>query len=439
MSGSGASTSRTGVSRGRVVSLEAAARCWQVVIVGGGPAAAACGIAAVSRGLEVLLVERCRMPRAKLCGCCLSPRALAELSLLGLAAGQDGLGGIPLETVRLVTAARQVRLPMPGGVTLSRDRLDAALLGLAVQRGCHLLAETSVSAVDVEDRAARITCRPAAGGGDGDATHTMLGLVTTQAECELAADCVVLATGLSESVRVIHRPAAMPPEGLPRRGRNVRPVAAGSRLGLGTTLPPEAMELPAGELVMAIDQRGYCGVVRLEDGRIDVAAAVDPDLVADRGAAAAVAEILGHAGCETAALATARLRGTPLMTRSSPRADGRLFRTGDAANYVEPFTGEGIGWALASGRLLGESLAASLQDATIDVRAAAAVYERRHQAELGKAFRRCQLVARAVRSPPLISGLMAGMRLAPAVAAPLVRLATGARRTRVVRPQQVPR
>jgi len=394
-----------------------ATRHWQVAIVGGGPAAAACGIAAATRGIDVLLIERSRMPRRKLCGCCLSRRAMAELSALGLR--QDGLGGVPLTRVRLATAGHTTTLPMTGGMTLSRERLDATLLGLAVERGCHLLSETAVQSVTSSVQAARLTCRVGGSVASSNMCDARHEVSAPGATVELTADAVVLATGLTESVRIEHA------SGEHAGSSAGREVATANRIGVGTTLPPGESDLPPGELVMAVGEQGYCGLVRLEDGRLDIAAAVAPEAVAGRAPAAAVQAILASAGLAELPLATAKLRGTPLLTHRHGCAEGRLFRTGDAAGYVEPFTGEGIGWALTSGRLLGEALAASFTGARLNQHVAASYYTRCYEAELGSSLRRCRLVSRAIRSPRRVRWLIGAARLAPWAGGPLVRLATG--------------
>ena len=396
-----------------------AARHWQVAIVGGGPAAAACGIAAATRGLDVLIVERSRMPRPKLCGCCLSPRAMAELTALGL--HQDGLGGVPLNRVRLATAGRATTLPMTGGMTLSRERLDPTLLGLAVERGCHLLGETAALSVTNGVEAARLTCRVGGGGATSDALNNSLAGSASGATVELAADAVVLATGLTESVRIEQAGGKHAPASAERE------AAATNRIGVGTTLPPGESDLPPGELVMAVGQHGYCGLVRLEDGRLDVAAAVAPEAIAAEAPAAAVQAILTSAGLAELPLGSSKIRGTPLLTHRHGYAEGRVFRTGDAAAYVEPFTGEGIGWALTSGRLLGEALAASFTGARLNQHVAASYYTRSYEAELGSSLRRCRLVSRAIRSPRRVRWLIGAASLAPWGGGPLVRLATGGR------------
>ena len=46
-------------------------------------------------------------------------------------------------------------------------------------------------------------------------------------------------------------------------------------------------------------------------------------------------------------------KGTPELTRRPVRLGAeRLFAVGDAGGYVEPFTGEGVLWALSGARAL---------------------------------------------------------------------------------------
>jgi flavin-dependent dehydrogenase len=405
-----------GSARGSVVSpAAAAAHRWQVVIVGGGPAAAACGLAITASGIDVLIIERSRMPRSKLCGCCLSPRAQNELRRVGLESFA-AQGGMPLEHVRLVTPDGQARLPFCGSRSLSRDLLDSTLLGHAVSRGCSLLPETVVQGLSCEGDHAKLTCRtgPEITGHD----RILEERLSHGTSITLSAECVVLATGLAESVRFHPSPAEAAEE----------PLAAPSvRIGLGATLPREAATLPRGELIMAVEPHGYCGVVQLEDGRVDIAAAVDANAVSRSAPVDLLESLLVRTELGPLPLGSARIRGTPPLTHRRRLNEGRVFRIGDAAGYVEPFTGEGIGWALTSGRLAGAALAGSLTGGTLNHVAAAAIYRRCYAAELAGSFRRCGLVARAVRSPRCMRAALGTMRIAPWAARPLVRLATGSR------------
>ena len=117
----------------------AAAIDWHGIVIGAGPAGAAVAIRLARQGLRVLLVDRSSMPRPKVCGCCLSPLAVAELASLCPAGAVPT--PLPLATVCLVSAGRSVRIPMPGGGVLSREALDAARLArvfLCVGGGCFV-------------------------------------------------------------------------------------------------------------------------------------------------------------------------------------------------------------------------------------------------------------------------------------------------------------
>ena len=421
----------------------AAAIDWHCVVIGAGPAGAATAIRLARHGLRVLLIDRSPMPRPKVCGCCLSPLAVAELASL---CPPDALPTpLPLATVRLLSAGGAARIPMAGGGVLSREALDAALVLQAIDAGAdwlpHMVAESihDGTAASGEKERLTLTARAAA--------------PEPEAAVSLHARVAVIAAGLADTIRIVPAEDRTATAGTPSRpshqSARSRHVAAGSRIGLGTTLAatssgfdPAVFNLPSGELVMAVDRHGYCGIVRLEDGRIDLAAAVDRQLLGgDGGPAAAIARLLHAAGAERLvsaggdrlqeAIASASFRATPPLTHHSPRIAGtaqRIFRVGDAAGYVEPFTGEGIGWALASGRILAAAL---LADAGIggpltaaDV--AAARYQQLHDRLFAPQHARCRRVARGVRHPAVVAGAVRLANALPRAAAWALPRVTGA-------------
>lgn len=397
---------------------------WEVVVIGAGPAGSALATRLAARGLSVLLIDAAAMPRPKLCGCCLSQTALGELVALDRLAdadtGADGMpvGGLLLERVHLATAAVAAVVPMPRGGVVSREALDAAGVRRAIAAGAAWLPCTRVTTLGDEP------------GG------VAIGLALADAPAErspavvINAALAVVAAGLADAIRVAGG-----------GDRDERLVAPDSRVGLGTTLPAVAGGPPPGELVMAVSRRGYCGVVRLEDGRIDIAAAVDRGIVAAAGSpAAAIATVLAEAGGDRAAnlatplaaeqLAAATFRGTPPLTRQRPVASrsGRILRVGDAAGYVEPFTGEGMGWALVSARLCDAAVAPLVTSGgriSGDVAAAGIRYALTHGRHFAAHHARCRRVSLVVRRPWLVGPALRLARLAPAVAARVVPLVIG--------------
>jgi flavin-dependent dehydrogenase len=97
---------------------------------------------------------------------------------------------------------------------------------------------------------------------------------------------------------------------------------------------------------------------------------------------------------------------------------------------VEPFTGEGIGWALASGRLLAESLlgdrATGEPLTATDIVSAAESYPLVHKRLFNAHHARCRWVARGVRHPHLVSGAVQLAAALPTAAAWALPIATGA-------------
>jgi menaquinone-9 beta-reductase len=400
----------------------AAGESWQAVIVGAGPAGTAAAVRLAARGLRVLLVDAAAMPRPKLCGCCLSTAAVGELARLEDLQPSGGTlpsDAIPLARVRLATPAVSASVPLPGGGVVSREALDSAGVRRAIAAGVAWLPGVRVAAV--RERADGVTLEIASG-------------PTGIAASRLHGDLVVVAAGLAAPIR-IDAGGGSPPvsEGV---------VATASRLGIGTTLPPEAGGPPLGELLMAVAAWGYCGLVRLEDGRVDIAAAVDRDRLAAAGSpAAAVGAILTATASHRAAgldpdksarlLAAATFRGTPPLTRARPLASpsGRIVRVGDAAGYVEPFTGEGMGWALASARLFDEAYGpavATPRVSTALLAAAASRYAALHRWYFAGHHGRCRRVALAVRHPWLVGSAVRMARLAPGLAARIAPLVVGA-------------
>jgi flavin-dependent dehydrogenase len=404
------------------LSREAAeTRPWQAVIVGAGPAGAATALRLARAGVAVLLVDREALPRGKVCGCCLSAAAIDEIDRLGPEAAADvRLRRVPLDIAVIAAGGRLARVPLPGGAVVSREALDASLVRAAIAAGADWLPGIHVQAIH-EDAAALIVAVEATVASTPlpAAADACRGLLTLRAET------VVVAAGLADHVRI--------GAGASRRGRR---VAEASRIGLGTTLEPTAASLPAGELLMAIGREGYCGVVRLEDGRIDVAAALDRGVMGRACTPGeAVSRLLheadpGSGGLAAAVLAATVWRATPALTHEAPvvaTASGRILRVGDSAGYVEPFTGEGIGWALAAARILVGSLtAAATPGALGDPRAAAADYARDHARHFGTRHGRCRRVAAGLRLPALVRGAVTAARLAPWAARRLVPAVVGA-------------
>jgi flavin-dependent dehydrogenase len=367
---------------------QACARTWEAVVVGAGPAGALLARQLTRAGVEVLLADRATFPRPKVCGCCLNAAALDVLDRVGLGTLLAKQEAIPLGRVRLSVSGREAALDIPRGASLCRERFDAALVGTAIDAGADFLPGTAVRLLPSTEAGSRsLRLR------QGNEVRTLTTLLV------LAAD------GLSGGL-LADEP-----------GHRVR-VAPGSRVGAGVTLPDGPEEYKPGTIYMASGDGGYVGIVRLEDGRLDVATALDPDRLRRQGVGKAVAGILNQSGWPgITGLGPLAWRGTPALTRLATPAGHRLLVLGDAAGYVEPFTGEGMAWALASAATLAP-LAARAARAWNPSLGAAWGASLNHL--LGARRLRCRVVARALRSPALAAVLINLVRWLPWAARPVI-------------------
>lgn len=370
-----------------------------MVVVGAGPAGSSAALALARKGIKVLLVDRTVLPRWKVCGGCLGPATMTLLESLELAGDVRRAGAVELASMELRVGGRRARLDLPGTVSLSRHAFDALLADAVPAAGGDVRFGVRVERVSVVgDGAVELRVRV-----DGE-------------EQRLRPRLVVDATGLG---------------GLHFGGRVPEEVAPASRLGLGAVFSPASHHgCPPGELRMTVGAEGYVGMVRTEDGSLDVAAAADRALVSRVGPARAVATILHSSGGSLPEDDPVfGWRGTPALTRRSVRAaEGPVFRVGDAAGYVEPFTGEGMGWAIAAGVSVAPYLEQALDG---DVDRASRGWIAAHRRVVGRRQRLCRLLAVGLRRPGLTRAVVGLVGRLPVLARPFVaatgRVATEAR------------
>lgn len=302
---------------------ETGRRAWDVMVVGAGPAGAMAAYELARRSIHVLLVDRSAFPRPKVCGCCLNGQALALLQARGLKGVIHQNGVVPLHQLVLAADGHRAIIPLPAGVALSREVLDASLISAGIEKGVTFVSQTKASLNGINSSGRQVILE-----SDGHRIETNAAVV-------LAADGLggMLSHGIT-----FRSPTAVQRE-------NARIGAAVIIEGGPTFYQPETIYMACGE-------GGYVGLVRLEDGRLNIAAAFDLKAIKEIGHTGRLAtKILDEAGFPPVSnLAVMSWKGTPPLTqRARSLAAERLFILGDAASFVEPFTGEGIAWALRSG------------------------------------------------------------------------------------------
>jgi menaquinone-9 beta-reductase len=292
---------------------DAAAGVWDVVVVGAGPSGAVTALCAAQCGLRVLLVDRQVPPRYKPCGCCLNGAALEILSNLGLSGALNRLNPISLSEFQCRNKSESVKIPL-NGVTVPRECFDAMLVENAIERGAMFLAPAIVTQTNLQAASRTVTLREGT---------------------QISAKLVVAASGLGGSWL--------------RSESNLRDeVATGSALGLSATFDSNDPFPATGTLYMILGDNGYAGVVRQSSTRVHVAAYVR----SVSGAHETVQALFRDANVPLTIPGSAHWQGTSKLTHRREEVAGeRLLLVGDVASYSEPFTGEGIAWAMASGAM----------------------------------------------------------------------------------------
>ncbi|WP_166830940.1 NAD(P)/FAD-dependent oxidoreductase [Thalassoroseus pseudoceratinae] len=297
---------------------------WDVIIIGAGPAGALTANLLGRSDLRVLLVDAKPLPRAKVCGGCLNARSIELLEHHELSAVLDQSFATPLKTIQLVGTAGHFDWPLPQNLVINRADFDAALVNAAIEAGVTFQPRTLATVLPEADPGSR-TVRLQYGGDIS----------------EVFGRVVICADGLGQS-------------SLRQLSEFSTKVMPSSRIGLGVVVRDDSEHYPSGRLSMVVSPTGYVGLARTADGRLNIAAAVDAETLASSSPSAVTADILAHCGMpRLAGIESVQWQGTPTLTRSSRRvAANRLLVLGDSAGYVEPFTGEGMSWAMHSAILL---------------------------------------------------------------------------------------
>ncbi len=303
---------------------------WPVVVIGAGLAGAFASYLLARDGQKVLLVDSKEFPRIKVCGCCLNDRGVSYLQQGGAGGLLEICDAVPLNSASFHYGRSRVDIDHLGGVVVSRAALDTALVAEACQLGAIFLPQTIASvlpAVDNNQQAGRRLVKLEQGG------------VCVTVETQI----VIVADGLNRS-SLKHVRAEFP-----------ETVSEKSWLGVGATLTNDALDLPTGHLQMHVGRGGYLGVVRFCDAQLNVAAAISRSMLKAAGSPSAAARAIVGKGSSLATSLTEEVDwlGTgPLTRRSQVVAKDRCFLVGDSAGYVEPFTGEGMTWALGAATAL---------------------------------------------------------------------------------------
>ena len=361
---------------------------YDVIIAGGGPAGASAAIHLSTGGARVLLVEQKTFPRAKLCGEFISPECVPHFERLGVAGGMLAAGPAKLtETVFYSRKGRSVSVPSAwfgaGGIALglSRAEMDEQLLRRASAAGAQVLEDTNVGDLILdEDRVAGVRVRR-----DGS-------------EISYRAPLTIDATGRT---RALARRVGQP-------RNNTKPHRA-SLVAFKAHL--ENARVAPGACEIYFYRSGYGGLSSIENGLSNLCFIASARAVREAGADAE--RVMREVVCQNrrAAQALELARACTPWLAVSLEGFGRhpvtpatgLLAIGDAASFIDPFTGSGMLMALESGEMAASVIGNQLT--TIRSGAGLAELETRYRAAYRKRFqsrlRTCSMMRRAAFVPGL--------------------------------------
>jgi geranylgeranyl reductase family protein len=332
---------------------------YDVAIIGSGPAGASCAAFCAMAGLRVIVLEREKFPREKVCGDCLNPSVWPVLQRLGVAADIRELAQGRLNHVDFIgLSGRTIRVDLPSDleIAVKRSLFDDVLMQRARALGAEIRESVTLTSLE------RATSNEWLLNG------------------ELHARFVVAADGRNSTVA---------------RLRGLIPRVAKERVALQAHLP-----LPhdfGNRVVLQLLPGGYSGQAPVNDHELNVC------LV---GVGADVSQLrLWAVDRFKASTEPAWRTITPLTRAAISPAHSNLLLVGDAARVIEPFTGEGIYYALRSGELAADAIR------TGDV----ANYARQHAAMYRGRLWINRLARAAVVRPRIGSLLLDLARLQPAL------------------------
>jgi len=356
---------------------------FDVAIVGAGPAGATCAAFCAAAGLRTLVLEREKFPREKVCGDCLNPSCWPLMRRLGLAERARQLPHEILDAVEFIAiGGEKVIVDLPAGdeseIAIKRSLFDNLLFTRARELGAEIRDATVVTAI-----------------AKNSSHHWMV----AAGETILEAAILVGADGRNSTVA---------------RLSNLLPRHERERVALQTHIP-----LPrkfGNRVVLQFLPEGYSGQAPVNENELNLCLVGRPPTIASlrRWAERNFGIAADHAWRTI----------TPLTRAPVSAVHENLFFIGDAARVVEPFTGEGIYYALRSGELAANAIVKIIrgQDRQVTLRE----FARAHAAIYRGRLWINRLARAAVLSPRIASLFVNAARFQP----PIWRLLTA----KIVRP-----
>ena len=358
---------------------------YDLTIIGGGPAGTSSAISAARCGASVLLLERGRFPRHKVCGEFVSAESLSLLKdLLDHQHAALLRDAVRIPRARLFVDGRTLHATVdPPAASIARFDLDAALW--------HSAEATGV------DARQQVTVQSVAGAGP-------FRVVAGNEEFETRA--VINASGRWSNLNLAPAESGMRPEKwLGVKAHFAEPVS-------------EATSEPSVDLYFF--NGGYCGVQPVGGGRVNASAMVRANVASSLPEVFAQHPTLRERS-RNWTLVSEPVSTSPLIFRNPQPERDSVLMAGDAAGFVDPFVGDGISLALRSGSLAAGCLESFLSGET-SLSDAVSRYSRAYKESLLPVFRTSSKIRRMLVLPRYMrKPVLSFLQSSPAITNYLVR------------------